>query len=152
MRANPASERTAQAATPAAAVETNPRTWEVSNRAGQTFVVQEPPRSTPAQAPVIPPPPTRPEMFVDNDNTSPPQSSAPARAANTYDGYDVRRQDRPPPVQTAPASQPYYHAAPNPQHAEQPPEQWHGRNTDDQWRDQTGWDTWTHNEWQNGFQ
>ena len=106
----------------------------------------------PESAPVIPPPPTRPRMFVDNDNSSPTQSSAPARAANTYHGYDVRGRDRPPPVQTAPASQPYYHAAPSPQHAEQPPEQWHGRNTDDQWRDQTGWDTWTQNEWQNGFQ
>jgi len=91
-------------------------------------------------------------MFVDNDNPSPAQFSAPARAANTYHGYDVRRQDRPPPVQTAPASQPYHHAASNPQQAEQPPEQWRGRNTDDQWRNQTGWDTWMQDKWQNGFQ
>ena len=69
---NPASTRTAQAATSAAAV------------------VQAPPESTP----VIPPPPTRPRLFEDNDNASSARSSAPAKAASSYEGHDVSRQTK----------------------------------------------------------
>ena len=112
------------------------------------------------EAPVprmIPAPPAR---FV-NDATLPAQGTAPARAASDYSGSDIRRLDRPPPAQTAPASQPYYHASSGPNRAAKasaPPDQWHGRNTDDQsaeqslWNGQQGWDTWTQHIWQDGYQ
>ena len=69
--------------------------------------------ATPAvvEAPVSPPLPTRPRMFMDNDDTSTAHGTAPARAAIPYDGSDVRRHTRPPPAQSAPATQPYYHAS-----------------------------------------
>ena len=119
--------------------------------------------ATPAvvvETPVIPAPPARPRMFVDND-APPAQGTAPARAASDYSGSDIRRQNRPPPAQTAPASQPYYHASSGPNRAAKasaPPDQWHGRNTDDQtaeqslWSGHQGWDTWTQRSWQNGYQ
>ena len=100
-----------------------------------------------------------PARFV-NEATLPAQETAPARAARDYSGSDIRRLDRPPPAQTAPASQPYYHASsgPNRAKASAPPDHWYGSNTDDQtaeqslWHGHQGWDTWTQREWQNGYQ
>ena len=196
---NQCKERSAMRPTEAPPGNWQPARQNTAASSSSSSAPAAPAAATPAvvvETPVNPAPPARPRMFVASD-APPSQGNAPARAASDYSGNDIRRQNRPPPAQTAPDSQPYYHATsgsnrapegswrsrsstaaqpqsvvpgyrrdqspwdllqPSEPKASAPPDQWYGRNTDDQtaeqslWDGHQGWDTWTQNSWQNGYQ